>query len=146
MTMIAVQREIDAPVETVFRAVTEIERFPDIQPDVLAIEFLTESRSGVGTRFRETRRQGKNEMITELEVTEFDPPQRARMVTDSHGTIWDTVFLVRPSGGKSELVIEMDARPHTLLTKIMTPIMKGMFRKGMEEYIDLLREHCEAST
>ena len=144
MTRVAVRRSIEAPVETVFRAVSEIEHFPTIQPDVVAIEFLTGSRTGLGTRFRETRRQGKREMVTELEVTEHLDNERVRMVTDSHGTVWDTLFEVRPSGAHSELEITMDARPHKLLPRIMNPLMKGFFRKGMNTFIDLLRDHCEA--
>jgi len=143
MTQVVIQAKIEAPAEVVFRSVTDIERFPDIQPDVLSIDFLTEQRSGVGTRFVETRRHGKNEMKTELEVTEWVENERARMVTDSHGTVWDTVFSVRSSGATSELEIAMDARPHKLLPKIMNPIMKGFFRKGIAKYLDQLRDHCE---
>ena len=144
-TTMTVTRTIDAPIETVFQSVSDIESFPDIQPEVLSIEFLTESRSGQGTRFRETRRHGKQEMVTELEVTEFVENERIRMVTDSHGTVWDTIFVVRPEGSGAELSITMDARPHKLLPKIMNPLLKGTFRKGIESYADLLRDHCEGA-
>ena len=143
MTRVAVRRTLEAPVETVFRAVSEIEHFPKIQPDVLAIEFLTVRRSGPGTRFRETRRQGRREMVTELEVTEHVDGERVRIVTDSHGTVWDTLFEVRPAGARSELEITMDARPHKLLPKIMNPLMRGFFRKGISRFIDSLKDHCE---
>ena len=145
MTRIAVRRRIDAPAPTVFRAISEIERFPEIQPEVVSIEFLTESRSGVGTRFRETRSSRGREMVTELEVTEWVEGERVRMVTDSHGSVWDTLFEIRPADGRVELEITMDARPHKLLPRLMVPLMQGVFRKGMEQYVDLLRDHCEAA-
>ena len=50
MTRVTATETIDAPAETVFAAMTEIERFPDFSEDVLRVEFLTEQRSGPGTR------------------------------------------------------------------------------------------------
>ncbi|MEL6906432.1 MAG: SRPBCC family protein [Planctomycetota bacterium] len=142
MTRIAVERAIDAPPEVVFAAVADIEHLPDVSEDVVGIEFLTEQRFGVGTRFRETRRMGKRTMDTDLEVTEYDPPHRVRMVTDSHGTVWDTVFRITETAGGAHLEIDMDARPHALLPRIMNPLMKPMFRRGMQKHIDTLAEHC----
>ena len=142
---IAVSRTIQASPETVFHAVSDIESFPRIQPEVLSVEFLTESRSGLGTRFLETRQHGEKEMVTELEVTEFVDNEKVRMVTDSHGTIWDTVFLIRPEGARTDLEIRMDARPHEPVSKITTRLFAGMFRSGMESYADLLKDHCESA-
>lgn len=144
MTRITVQRTIAAPIETVFGAVTEFEKLHEIDEQIVGVEFLTEQHSGLGTRLRETRRMGKNELVTELDVTEFVENERARMVADTHGTIWDTTFTVRPSDSGVELTIAMDARPHKLLPKLMNPLMRPMFRKGMERHIDRVRAYCEA--
>lgn len=143
MTRIQVSRDIAAPAEAVFRAVADVGNLPKTSDDVIAVRFLSDRTSGVGTRFVETRRMGKKEMETELEITEYTENQHARMVTDSHGTIWDTTFDVMPTPKGTSLDIVMDARPHTLLTKILTPIFKGMFRKGMVKHIDALAEYCE---
>ena len=143
MTRISVTREIAAPVDVVFDAITNIERLPETNPDVVRVEFLGEQRSGVGTRFRETRAMGKKQMDTDLEIVELVPGEHARMVTDSHGTIWDTTFYTRPSAAGTELEIRMDARPHKLLTKILTPVMKGVFRKGMEKHSGNFATYCE---
>ena len=143
MTRVTVSRTIAAPVEVVFEAVTNIERLAETSPDVVGVEFLTASHHGLGTRFRETRKMKDREMVTELEITEFVENERSRMVADSHGTVWDTLFTVRPENGKTLLEIEMDARPHRLLTKLMTPLMKGFFRKGIEKHIEDVRDYCE---
>ncbi len=144
MTRIVAQRTIDAPAADVFRTVSDIENLPSTNADILHIEFLTESRSGVGTRFRETRRMKSKEMVTELEVTEFDPhAHRVRMVTDSHGTVWDTLFTVVPATSGVTLTIDMDARAHAFIPKMLNPIMKGMFRRGIEKHLDTLKAHCE---
>lgn len=143
MTRVTVTRTIQAPVARVFSAIADISDLPATNPDVVKVEFLTERHDGVGTRFRETRLMNGRENHTELEITELVADSHARMVADSHGTIWDTTFTVRPAGQATELEIRMDARPHTLMTRIMTPLFKGMFRKGIEKHIDAVRAYCE---
>lgn len=144
MTKVEVHSKIDAPVEVVFRAVTDIANLPATNPAIVGIEFLTEQRSGVGTRFRETRRMKKKEMVTELEVTEHEPNRRARMVADSHGTVWDTVFEFREIGGATEFTIAMDARPHAFLPKLLTPVFKGLFRRGIAKHMEEFKTYCES--
>lgn len=143
MTRITVARTIAAPAEAVFGAVTDFDRLSEIDPQIVGVEYLTESRRGLGTRFRETRDMNGRQLVTELEVTEYVPNERARMVADTHGTIWDTVFTVEPAGGGVELTIAMDARPHKWLPKLMNPLMKPMFRRGMERHIDKVKGYCE---
>jgi len=146
MTQVTVTKTINAPSEAIFRAVSDIDNLPNTNPDIVGIEFLTEQRSGVGTRFRETRRMKKGkELVTELEVTEYDPAGRVRMVADTHGTIWDTVFTVTPSGTGAVLVIEMDCRAHKLLPKLLNPLFKGLFRRGIEKHLDDLKTYCETA-
>jgi len=142
MTRIRVECEIPAPVDVVFRAVTDIEHLPDTNPDIVSVEFLSEQRAGVGTRFRETRRSGKQEMETDLEVTEFVENQRARMVTDSHGTVWDTVFTFAPTARGTAFSMEMDARGHKLFNRVMVRLMSPMFRRGMKKHLVRLERFC----
>jgi uncharacterized protein YndB with AHSA1/START domain len=147
MSRITVSRTVAAPVATVFAVVTNIERLPESNPDVVRVEFLTDQRSGAGTRFRETRSSRGREMVTELEVTEYVENEHARFVTDTGGTVWDTVFTFRPTGSPpgsaTDLEIQLDARAHKLLAKIMNPLIKGMVRKGMEKHVAALSAYCE---
>jgi hypothetical protein len=46
---------IEAPLEEVFETVADAEGFARAIPEILEVEFLSETRGGVGTRFRETR-------------------------------------------------------------------------------------------
>lgn len=143
MTRVTVEGAVAARPETVFRAVTDVEHLPELDDQIVGIEFLTDQRSGRGTRFRETRSMNGREMVTELEITEWVEGERARMVADTHGTVWDTLFTVRPDGAGCVLVIDMDARPHKLLPRIMNPLMKRFFRKGIEGHVEKVRAHCE---
>ena len=148
MTRITATRSINAPIDVVFKAVADIDNLPKTSKEIVKIEFLTDQKSGIGTRFRETRlMNGKKEMVTELEVTEYVENDRTRMVADSHGTIWDTLFSVKEVDGETELTLAMDAKPHKFLPKLMNPLMKGVFRKGIEKHMDVVKSYCEdAST
>lgn len=144
MTTVTVSRTINASPDVVFQVVSDIPNLPETNPDIVSIEFFTESQTGLGTRFRETRRMGKKQMDTDLEITKYVENDHVRMVTDSHGTVWDTLFTVRPNGDQTDLTLVMDARPHKMLPRILNPLMKGMFRKGIEKHLDVVKAYCEA--
>jgi hypothetical protein len=146
MTRTQVIRTIDAPLDAVFDTVAGIENLPTVIPDVIGIEFLSDSKAGVGTRFRETRTMNGKESVTELEVTECVQGERIRMVADSHGTIWDSVFTVRGAGARTELVLTMDARAKKLFASLLNPALKGLIKKGLEKHMDAVKEYCERAS
>lgn len=147
MRNVTVRRTIDAPVDRVFRMITDVEGLPERDSAVKSIEFLSDRRSGPGTRFRETRVSGRRENVTELEITDQVDGEYARFVSDAGGTVWDTMFSTRSveGGARTDLEICLEARPHALLAKLMTPLIRGMVRRGMEKHIDGLKTHCEAT-
>jgi uncharacterized protein YndB with AHSA1/START domain len=140
-----VSRTIEAPIETVFDTVAHIENFSKAIPDIVNVEFLSDVRSGVGTHFRETRRMRGKEVSVELAVTEYVENDHIRIVSDTHGTVWDTVFTVEPAtGGGIELTLVMDANAYKFLPKLMNPLIKGMIRKAIEKDMDAVKAFCEA--
>jgi len=143
MTRTVVTRSIKAPINLVFKTVSEIENFSKAIPHIMRVEFLSENKSGIGARFRETRLMRGKEVSTELEVTEFVQDSHVRLVADSHGTVWDTLFEVSPNNGGTELTMTMDARAYRLLPKILNPLMKGMVRRAIEQDMDMIKSFCE---
>ena len=55
MAQYAATRTIDAPPDRVFRTVAHIDHFREAVPHITNVEYLSETQTGVGTRFRETR-------------------------------------------------------------------------------------------
>ena len=149
MSTITVSRDVRAPIEKVFRAVTDVEKLSESNPDVVRIEFLTDQRSGAGTRFRETRTMKGQEVQAELELTEVVDNEHARFVSDTGGAIWDTVFRFRPQGSppgsETHLEIALDARPYKMSAKLMMPMITTMVRRGMEKHLDSLCAYCEGT-
>lgn len=143
MGRITVRRTIHAPPDRVFETVSDISNFREAVPHIVDVEFLSDQRTGVGTRFRETRSMRGREATTELEVTEYQPNERVRMVADSHGSVWDTVFTVEPAGDGTQLTMVMDDRPYKLLPKLLNPLIRGTVGKALEADMDAVKEYCE---
>ena len=145
MGRITATRRIKAPIERVFEGVAHIENFQKAVPDIVRVEFVSESRTGVGTRFRETRRMGSKEVTVELEVTDYVANESVRIVSDAGGTIWDTTFRVSSKGdGEVELAMEMEDKAYKLLARIFNPRIRPMVRKGVESDLDAVKAFCEA--
>lgn len=144
MATITRSMTIAAPVETVFDTIAHVDRFAEAVPDVKDVEYLGETRRGVGTRFKETREIKGRVGTTVLEVTEYGENEKVRIVSDAGGTIWDTLFTVEQSGEGTKLDMVMEARPHTLLARISTPLVKGMVGKGIEADLVSVKEYCES--
>ncbi len=140
------KRTIKAPIDLVFDTVSHIENFSQAIPHITNVEFLTEAKTGVGTRFRETRLMNGREAETELEVTEYAENQHVRLVSDSHGTVWDTVFTVEKQVDNVELKMVMEATSYKITAKVMNYFIKGMVQKALEEDMDAVKSYCEADS
>ncbi len=137
-------RTIHAPLEKVFETISDIRNFQKAVPHILNVEFLTEQQSGIGTRFRETRLMKGKEATTELEVTEFVANEKIRMVADSHGTVWDSLFTVDTKDSCTELELVMDASSRGIFGRIMNRLIKGMIQEGLEKDMDAVKAYCES--
>ncbi|MEM7156831.1 MAG: SRPBCC family protein [Myxococcota bacterium] len=145
MTTVTVESHINASPDAVFRAVSDIETMPRINPDVVRVEFLSEQHEGVGTRFRETRQMGNKEHHFELEVQGYDPAARTiRYVTDTHGTIWDTTVTVSAAGEGTQVRFAMACIGSTRFKRMMNVLMQGLFRRGMVTHTKALKRYCES--
>ncbi|WP_421851675.1 SRPBCC family protein [Oricola sp.] len=136
---------VDAPMETVFDAIAHIDKFRRAAPQVVGVEYLSQNRRGVGARFREIRKMGKRQAATEIEVTEYDPPKRVRLVSEAGGAVWDTVFSVRPEFGGTLLSMEMTATARNLVPRIMLPFMKGGISEAIANDLEAVKHWCEAN-
>ena len=144
MTRTTVSQNINAPLEVVFKTVADIREFSQALPHVTKYEHLTDQKTGVGTRFRETRTQNGKDTETELEVTEYIENERVRMVADSHGTVWDTLFTTEQERNSVRLTLVMDAKAYQLMPRIINPLIKGMIKKAIEGDVELVKEFCES--
>ena len=146
MTRTKLSRTVDAPTRVVFSTIADASRFSEAVPHIEHVEFLSEARTGVGARFRETRLMGSRRATTVLEVTEYVQDERVRFVSDQGGTVWDTTFTVEPDpdGRGTRLLMVMEARPYKLLAKLVTPLMKRVVAKAIAADLDAVKAFAEA--
>ena len=144
MKPIIATRTIRAPLELVFRTVSDIRNFSQAVPHITNVEFLSDQHHGAGTRFKETRTMKGREHTVELSVTEYVDNESVRMVSDAGGTIWDSLFEVSEQNDAVELKLQMDVRPYTLPARLMNFLIRGMVVKGVESDMDAVKEFCEA--
>lgn len=146
MTHTKLSRTIRAPTAAVFETVANATNYTKAVSDIVKVEFLTDQRSGVGTRFRETRVMGRRAATTELEVTEYVANERIRMVSDAGGTVWDSIFTVTPveDGDATRLELVMEARPYRFLSRILVPLTKSIVAKAVARDMDAVKAHLEA--
>lgn len=140
---ISLSLPIEAPAELVFGTISDIRNFAKAVPHIKDVAILSETQSGLGTRFRETRLNNGKEMTTELEVTEFVENDRIRLVADSHGTVWDTLFVVEARDGTTELGVTMEARSYAVLARLTTPLIGGAVQKAIETDMAAVKAYCE---
>lgn len=144
MSTITVTKRIHAPKELVFKTVSDIKNFSKAVPDIINVEFLTDQEYGVGTKFRETRDMNGRKASTELEVTELVENAHIRIVSDTMGTIWDSLFTVERKEDGTELTLIMDAKAYKLMSKIVNPFFKGMVKKALEKDMVAVKNYCES--
>jgi carbon monoxide dehydrogenase subunit G len=145
MTRAIVTKTIAAPIDRVFETIADVESFGRAIPDIVSIDFLSQRRAGDGTRFRETRLRNGKEATTDLEITECVANERIRMVADSHGTIWDTLFAVKEVATGTELTLTMDAKAHQVVAKLMNAMVMPAIRGVIETDLDSVKQYCEAA-
>lgn len=143
MAVVTVTTPVAANADRVFHAISDVEHLPDTVPAIVSVEFLGERRTGVGTRFRETRRMGNQTHRTELEIVAFDPDARTlRMVSRTPGTLWDTTLAVHPTGSGSELVLRMAAESAGW-RRLLHVAMRGLYRRGLAAHVAAVKAWCE---
>ncbi|MBI5852360.1 MAG: SRPBCC family protein [Planctomycetes bacterium] len=125
-----VVESIARPPAEVFAAATDFAGAPKRISGILRVEMLTDGPVGVGTRFKETRKMFGKEATEEMTVVEFDPGRRYVLGAMSCGCRYRTEIRVEPAGGGSRIAMEFAGEPLTLLGKVMSFLMRPMFKSA----------------
>ena len=148
MADISLSRRIDAPIEKVWSAITDLERSAETISSILKIERLgAGSGFDVGTRWRETRKFFGKQATEEMEVTAIEPLRSYVVKADSHKVHYISEFSVEEAGGQTLLSMTFDAEPQGPLTKLMAEtvgrLMKGATRKALQKDLDEIAKAVE---
>ena len=126
MPKISIGKHIIASREEVFAVVSDLNHAVENIDGIEEVEILTDGPIGVGTRFRETREMFGVRATEEVEITRFDPPQGYVVECESGGTYFTTEFLLIPDIHGTHLRVNCQAKPLTILAKLIFPVAMFM--------------------
>ena len=139
MPTIRLTKKIDAPPETVFAVLADVDRLPERIPEIAKIERHTPDPVGLGTRFSETRTMFGRPATETFEIVEFVPSSKFTLSTVSCGVSYRCEHTLTESSGGTDFEMTIETRSITLAAKLMAPVgwlfagaMKKMIAKDIE--------------
>ncbi len=157
MKPVKISRTVTATAQAVFDVVANGRNYGRAIPEIDTVEFLTDNETGVGARFRETRRFSGIQAIfarvfglsaTESEVTGFEDGRMVRLMTEEAGILWHTTFTVTPNASDDEARLDMLVRIETVsvMGKLVTPFIRPAAVKGITADVEAVKAYVEAGT
>ncbi len=132
MTTVTVTNKLEAPVDQVFAAFTDIEHNAGRVSGIRNVEVLSTGEFRLGTRWRETREVMGRLDDAEMEVTAFE---KGRSYTITHykaGVKIDTVFTFAPEGDGTQVSITFALENQGLPPGLLTPVSWAIAGKVKE--------------
>jgi len=156
MATITVTETINAPIDRVFAAATDIANAAENISGIDAIEVLSPApdapsnlgQVGLGFTWRETRTMFGKKATEDMSITEWTPPTGYVVEARSHGCHYRTPFTLEDlGGGETKITMTFTGTPETFMAKVMMAAFAFM-TKTMTKCIaaDLadIKRICEA--
>ncbi len=131
---------IKAPVEKVFKTVTEIENFPKWNPTTPITKKISSGEPREGSQY-EMKVRGFGMVPQTLE--EFSQNKQVKIVPHIKQLGGGHRFIFKKlSDNETQVDHEMIMIPKGIF-KLFSPMMKGMGKKNVNELAECLRKYCE---
>jgi len=143
---IRASRLIQAPIERVFDIFSDITRIEERISGITKVDILSETTTGVGTRWRETRVMFGQEATEEMEISAFRPAQSYEVLAASRGSEYHTIYTFIEQNGGTQVEMIFSGKAVSFMAKLMSPLaalMSGAARKALETDIEELQAICE---
>ncbi len=139
---------INAPIDDVFKAFSDLSRAADLIEGIQEIEVLEgPACMAVGTKWRETREMFGKTATEVMWVTELEANKRYAVEAQSHGTKYWSEYLFEEEDGKTHVRLTFKGTPITLLSKILGTLMFPLFaaatKKALHQDMMDLKKHLE---
>lgn len=131
--------------ETVFRVLSDVERSPEVLPDVRRVAIVSDVKSGVGLRWKETRRMMGRDATVELEIVDRQPPHRLEIHSSVLKTRYRSVFRLTPASGGTHLVHDFAGSGGGFIFGLFEKMTVGPMKKSMQADLEAIKAYCEAS-
>ena len=135
---------IDRSPEDVWAVVSDVDTHTAWRPALVEFRQLSEGPVQVGTRIREVLRVAKREIEIEDVVTAHEPPRLLALHGAWEAAEFDVEFRLEPEDGGTRVTMDWPFYPKSLLTRVVTPFLKGTMSKATQEELAHLKAYVEA--
>lgn len=139
---------INAPIERVFDAFTDLAHAKDRISGIKSLEILEGSeKMAVGTKWSETREMMGKDSTEVMWVVELTPNASYRVDAESHGTKYRSDFSFEELADGVKVSWTFEGKPQTIGSKIMGLIgvlFLGPLKKLMKQDLIDLKQYCES--
>jgi carbon monoxide dehydrogenase subunit G len=132
MTPVTVSNKLEAPVEQVFAAFTDIEHNAGRVSGIKNVEMLTTGGFRLGARWRETREILGRLDDAEMEITAFESGRGYTITHYKGGAKIDTVFTFAPDGEGTQVSITFALENQGLPPGLLSPVSWAIAGKVKE--------------
>lgn len=144
---VTVKQQIKADIDSVFSFISHPEGYPEAIDGILKVEILSEQKSGLGCRFKETRMMYGKEASEIMEFSKVEAPYLLESTAASHGASyrsWHKLSQVDDAVVELELGFEGIAQSFSAkIFSILSIFFVGGIRKALEADLLNLKEYLE---
>lgn len=144
---VVAKEKIRAEKVAVFAVFTDLLGAKERIQGIKNIEFLSDTRSGVGVRWRETRVMFGKQATEDMEITALEAPNSYMVEAESHGTHYKSVFtFAETDDSATEVTWEFEGQPLSVFARLMAPLgvlMSGSMRKMLQKDLSDLKTSIE---
>ncbi|MEU7034537.1 MULTISPECIES: SRPBCC family protein [unclassified Streptomyces] len=146
MSAIKESIDISRSPEEVFSYVTDPTHLPEWQESAVSVRPLGDVPLGVGSKVAVTRRMGRREMVTTMQVIDMDPPRSWHIHGIDGPVRGDVQGRIEPidDGTHSRLTISLDFEGHGMGKMLVPLVVRPATRKELPRNEQNLKGILEA--
>jgi carbon monoxide dehydrogenase subunit G len=136
---ITVDIEIASPIESVWKAITNIKKAYKMVSAITNLKVLEEpdeEGSLVGLKWRETRKVFGKESDEVMWITEFEPLKYYVTRAENHGAIYKSTMSVEEVGENTLLTMSFEGTTDTVLKKVIAAVMGFFVKRTMVKMLE----------
>ena len=140
-----IELEIAQPRERVIELFLDPQNLAVWQPGFVSIEQIGDGGPRqVGTKSRQIHKMGRREVEVIETITAHDYPDTFSAVYESQG-IWHHIEnrFIDVNGQKTKWILDTDFKCTSIVLRLMTAILPGLFKKQMRSFMNSFKEFAE---
>lgn len=141
---------IQAPQQKVWDAITDIPNLATIATGIDHIEILLRPTIGIeGLKWAETRKMFGQEASEVIWITQASPPHSYKAQSESHDTLYETLFTLEQEHDATRLTMRFEAHPQTFVSRFLGNtvglLFRGITKKVIFKDLDDIKTYLETT-